>query len=44
VKNVPNKGWVLLLGTTRGKSWSGYSLSAWQNDGKPSAALNAFKE
>jgi arabinogalactan endo-1,4-beta-galactosidase len=44
VKNVPNnKGWVLFR-TTRGKSWSGYSLSAWQNDGKPSAALNAFKE
>jgi arabinogalactan endo-1,4-beta-galactosidase len=45
VKNVPNnKGWVLFIGNHKGKKLDGYSLSAWQNDGKPSAALNAFKE
>jgi arabinogalactan endo-1,4-beta-galactosidase len=33
------KGWVLFIG----QKLVGYSLSAWQNDGKPSAALNAFK-
>ena len=26
------------------KSWSGYGLSAWQSDGKPSLALDVFKE
>ncbi|MGI4739226.1 MAG: glycoside hydrolase family 53 protein [Janthinobacterium lividum] len=25
------------------KSWSGYQLNAWTDDGKPSAALNAFR-
>jgi arabinogalactan endo-1,4-beta-galactosidase len=46
VKNVPNnKGLGVIYWEPQGaKSWSGYSLSAWQNDGKPSAALNAFKE
>jgi arabinogalactan endo-1,4-beta-galactosidase len=24
------------------KSWSGYSLSAWGDDGRPTIALNAF--
>jgi arabinogalactan endo-1,4-beta-galactosidase len=39
-KNVPNnKG----LGVIYWAKEVGYSLSAWQNDGKPSAALNAFK-
>jgi arabinogalactan endo-1,4-beta-galactosidase len=46
VKKVPNnKGLGVIYWEPQGtKSWSGYSLSAWQNDGKPSAALNAFKE
>jgi arabinogalactan endo-1,4-beta-galactosidase len=46
VKNVPNnKGLGVLYWEPQGaKSWSGYSLSAWQPDGKPSPALNAFKE
>ncbi|MDO7874962.1 glycosyl hydrolase 53 family protein [Hymenobacter sp. ASUV-10] len=26
------------------KSWSGYALSAWGADGKPTAALNAFRD
>jgi arabinogalactan endo-1,4-beta-galactosidase len=46
VKNVPNnRGLGVLYWEPQGaKSWSGYSLSAWQSDGKPSPALNAFKE
>ena len=46
VKNVPNnKGLGVLYWEPEGaKSWSGYSLSAWQSDGKPSPALDAFKE
>ena len=45
VKNVPNnKGLGVLYWEPQGaKSWSGYSLSAWQSDGKPSPALDAFK-
>ena len=46
VKNVPNKmGLGVLYWEPQGeKSWSGYSLSAWLPDGKPSPALEAFKE
>jgi arabinogalactan endo-1,4-beta-galactosidase len=46
VRNVPNnKGLGVLYWEPQGeKSWSGYSLSAWQADGKPSPALDAFKE
>lgn len=46
VKNVPNnKGIGVMYWEPQGaKSWSGYSLSAWQADGKPSLALDAFKE
>ncbi len=46
VKNVPdNKGLGVLYWEPQGeKSWSGYSLSAWLPDGKPSPALDAFKE
>jgi arabinogalactan endo-1,4-beta-galactosidase len=46
VKNVPNdKGLGVMYWEPQGeKSWSGYSLSAWQADGKPSPALDAFKE
>lgn len=46
VKNVPNnKGLGVIYWEPQGeKSWSGYSLSAWQSDGKPSPALDAFKE
>ncbi len=46
VKNVPkNKGLGVIYWEPEGaKSWSSYSLSAWQNDGKPSLALDAFKE
>jgi len=46
VKNVPNnKGLGVLYWEPQGaKSWSHYSLSAWQADGKPSPALDAFKE
>jgi arabinogalactan endo-1,4-beta-galactosidase len=46
VKNVPNnRGLGVLYWEPQGaKSWSGYSLSAWLPDGKPSPALNAFKE
>ena len=46
VKNVPNnKGLGVIFWEPQGeKSWSGYSLSAWQSDGKPSPALDAFKE
>ena len=46
VKKVPNnRGLGVMYWEPQGaKSWSGYSLSAWQNDGKPSPALDAFKE
>ncbi len=46
VKNVPNnKGIGVLYWEPQGaKSWSHYALSAWQADGKPSPALDAFKE
>ena len=46
VRAVPDhKGLGVLYWEPQGaKSWSGYSLSAWQKDGKPSPALDAFKE
>ncbi len=46
VRAVPNnKGLGVLYWEPQGaKSWSGYGLSAWQPDGKPSPALDAFKE
>lgn len=46
VRAVPNnKGLGVLYWEPQGaKSWSGYALSAWQPDGKPSPALDAFKE
>ncbi len=45
VKNVPNnKGLGVLYWEPQGaRSWSKYNLSAWQADGKPSPALDAFK-
>ena len=46
VKNVPdNKGLGVFYWEPQGaRSWSNYNLSAWQSDGKPSPALDAFKE
>lgn len=46
VKNVPNKkGTGVFYWEPQGaKSWSGYNLSAWLENGKPSPALDAFKE
>jgi arabinogalactan endo-1,4-beta-galactosidase len=46
VKAVPNnKGLGVIYWEPQGaKSWSGYQLSAWREDGKPSMALDAFKE
>ena len=46
VKNVPNnKGLGVIYWEPQGeKSWSGYQLNAWQSNGKPSGALNAFSE
>ena len=46
VKSVPNnKGLGVIYWEPEGeKSWSGYQLNAWQANGKPSAALNAFKD
>jgi arabinogalactan endo-1,4-beta-galactosidase len=46
VKAVPNnKGLGVIYWEPQGeKSWSGYQLSAWRSDGKPSKALDAFKE
>lgn len=46
VKDVPdNKGLGVIYWEPQGaKSWSGYQLSAWRDDGKPSMALDAFKE
>lgn len=45
VKDVPgNRGLGVMYWEPQGeKSWSGYSLSAWQEDGTPSPALDAFK-
>jgi arabinogalactan endo-1,4-beta-galactosidase len=45
LKKVPNKkGLGVIYWEPEGeKSWSGYSLSAWQSNGKPSTALDAFK-
>ncbi|HQZ24024.1 MAG TPA: glycosyl hydrolase 53 family protein [Flavobacterium sp.] len=45
VKAVPNnKGLGVIYWEPQGeKSWSGYQLNAWQSDGKPSPALDAFK-
>ena len=45
VKAVPNnKGLGVVYWEPEGeKSWSGYQLSAWQSNGKPSPALDAFK-
>lgn len=45
VKAVPNdRGLGVMYWEPQGeKSWSGYSLSAWQKDGTPSPALDAFK-
>jgi len=44
VKAVPNsKGLGVIYWEPEGeKSWSGYQLSCWSADGKPTAALNAF--
>jgi arabinogalactan endo-1,4-beta-galactosidase len=46
VQKVPNnKGLGVLYWEPEGeKTWSGYQLNAWQSDGKPSPALDAFKE
>ncbi|MGQ7946110.1 glycoside hydrolase family 53 protein [Flavobacterium sp. WC2509] len=46
VKAVPNnKGLGVIYWEPQGeKSWSKYQLSAWKSDGKPSMALDAFKE
>ncbi len=44
VKAIPNnKGLGVIYWEPEGeKSWSGYQLSCWGSDGKPTAALNAF--
>ena len=46
VKSVPNnKGLGVLYWEPEGeKTWSGYQLNAWQSNGRPSPALDAFKE
>lgn len=46
VKRVPNnKGLGVIYWEPQGqRSWSGYALNAWQANGKPSDALNAFDE
>lgn len=46
VKEVPNnKGLGVMYWEPEGAtSWSQYTLNAWQADGKPSPALDAFKE
>lgn len=46
VKNVPNnKGIGVLYWEPQGaRSWSHYALSAWLHNGKPSPALDAFKD
>ncbi len=45
VKSVPNqKGTGVIYWEPEGeKSWSGYQLNCWQSNGKPSTALDAFK-
>jgi len=45
VKSVPNnKGLGVIYWEPEGeKTWSGYQLNAWQSNGKPSVALDAFK-
>jgi arabinogalactan endo-1,4-beta-galactosidase len=45
VRNVPNnKGLGVIYWEPEGeKSWSGYQLNCWLTNGKPSPALNAFK-
>ena len=45
VKSVPdNKGLGVVYWEPQGtKSWSGYQLNAWLENGKPSPALDAFK-
>ncbi|NHM06614.1 cellulase family glycosylhydrolase [Flavobacterium sp. CYK-4] len=45
VRNVPDqKGLGVIYWEPQGaRSWSRYNLSAWQADGKPSPALDAFK-
>ncbi|MEN2398395.1 glycosyl hydrolase 53 family protein [Flavobacterium sp. MC2016-06] len=46
VKNVPNnKGLGVIYWEPEGeKSWSNYQLNAWLSNGKPSPALDSFKE
>lgn len=46
VRNVPNnEGLGVIYWEPEGeKSWSGYQLNCWQSNGKPSPALDAFKE
>ncbi len=46
VRNVPNnKGLGVFYWEPQGaRSWSHYALSAWLENGQPSAALDAFKE
>jgi len=46
IKRVPNnKGLGVLYWEPQGQgSWSGYPLNAWQSNGKPSEALNAFSD
>jgi arabinogalactan endo-1,4-beta-galactosidase len=44
VKEVPNhKGLGVIYWEPEGaRNWSGYALSCWGDDGKPTKALNAF--
>jgi len=46
VKSVPNeKGLGVIYWEPEGeKTWSGYQLNAWQSNGRPSPALDAFKD
>lgn len=46
VRNIPNKkGIGVMYWEPQGaKSWSGYGLSCWLDNGQPSPALNAFLE
>jgi len=45
VRNVPNqKGLGVIYWEPEGeKTWSGYQLNCWQTNGKPSTALDAFR-
>jgi len=45
VRNVPNqKGLGVIYWEPEGeKTWSGYQLNSWQSNGKPSTALDAFR-